>query len=339
MTSATRIRPGAIARRRPARARCAGMVRVLPDHDWRVRVRRSRLRRLLAPLGGSPWQAAVEAEAERSGTGGCGGVVVGRARVSRILPRRPCRAGLRSSDRALLDFPAPRRPRLRRGRSRPGIGPDTKRGRRRSRSSAGRQGRRRDRPGPLPCACAFAPAHRRTSLPRDALAATGKRRAYRRIRRARLARSRRCAPHPTRQGRPSRHDQSALPQRGGRHDPCPDRARRRRRDARSDDRDRGHARRRGGQREISGQAHFWRGHQSHPSLSRQDSLPLVPDPRPRLCAQAPARRRLAGQRARRRERPRRQKSYGSPRWTRSPSAAIARRSCAWTTFWPRRTPF
>ena len=112
----------------------------------------------------------------------------------------------------------------------------------------------------------------------------------------------------TRQGGPSRHDQSALPQRRGRHDPRPDRTRRRRGDARSNDRDRRHARRCGGEREISRQAHFWRGHQSHPSLSRQNSLPLVPDPRPRLRAQAPARRRCAGERARRRQRPRRRKT-------------------------------
>ena len=32
------------------------------------------------------------------------------------------------------------------------------------------------------------------------------------------------------------------------------------------------------------------------------------------------------------------KSSGSPRSTRSPSAAIARLFCAWTTFWPGRTP-
>ena len=31
------------------------------------------------------------------------------------------------------------------------------------------------------------------------------------------------------------------------------------------------------------------------------------------------------------------KSFGSPRSTRSPLAAIARPCCAWTTFWPRRT--
>ena len=58
------------------------------------------------------------------------------------------------------------------------------------------------------------------------LAAAGERRARRRIRLARLARAWAGAPHPKRQGRPSRHDQSALSQRRGRHDARRDRARR-----------------------------------------------------------------------------------------------------------------
>ena len=117
-----------------------------------------------------------------------------------------------------------------------------------------------------------------------------------------------------------------------------DRARRRRRDARPDDRDRGHARRRGGQREISGQAHFRRGHQSHPSLSRQDPLSLVPDPRPRLRAQAPARRRRAGQRPRRRQRPGRRKALDRRGRHVRHRRPLPGDSVHGLSFSPRRTP-
>ena len=315
------------------------MVRVLPGHDWRVRGRHSRIR---APFGAAR-QALLRRlplkprrnEAEQAAAD----ALLSDARASR-------ESFLAAHVEPVYDRLTERGSTFRRldelvyaaAKLVPGLVPTQKEVARRSRSSAGRQGRRRDRSGPIPRPRAFAPAHRRASLPRDVAAAAGKRRACRRIRLARLARSRRGASHAKRQGRPSRHDQSALPQRRGRHDPRRDRARRRRRDARSDDRDRRHARRRGRQREISGQAHFWRGHQSHPSLSRQDSLPLVPDPRPRLRAQAPARRRRAGERPRRRERPWRRKAMDRRGRHVRHRRPLPGACCAWTMFSPRRTP-
>ncbi len=180
-------------------------------------------RELRAPSGAGPPRSFARLppkprrnEAEQAAADA---LIVRRARLSRIVSRRPCRGGLRSPDRARLDLPPPRRPRLRRGEPR---SRDWSRHERRSSAEAAHPQRDKDgveidqglflahvlsrpRIGEHLCHAML--------LPRPESAALA-----RRIRRARLARSWRGAPDATRQGRSSRHGQSALPQRRGRHD-------------------------------------------------------------------------------------------------------------------------
>ena len=78
--------------------------------------------------------------------------------------------------------------------------------------------------------------------------------------------------------------------------------------------------------EIRGQTHPRQRHQSHPSLSRQDSLHLVPAARPGLRAQVLSRRGAAGHAAGRRARQRHRKALGRGGRDVSRSAATAR-SC------------
>ena len=125
-------------------------------------------------------------------------------------------------------------------------------------------------------------------LPRPESEAPG-----RRIRRSRLARSRCGPPYETRQGGPSRDDQPALPQRGRRHDPGwrPSSPSMSRPSIRTTDI--------AVMRGVAVENEKYRGKRisapasTSPISTSQDSLPLVPDPRPRLRAQAFARRRPA----------------------------------------------
>ena len=221
----------------------------------------------------------------------------------------------------------------------PGLVPTSARDRRRSRREAKRQGWRRDRPGHLHRACSGRRGVRpRISVMPCCCPLEGVEDLLKDFSRSGVARPRTGAPRAARQGRPFRGGEPALPQRRGRLNSGDDGAGGRRRDPRSGLGNRGAPRRRGRSPEIPGQARLRRGHQPHASLPRQNPLPVVPRTRHGLRAQAAARRRRAGERCRTTCTAMASRSRGSPRSTRSRSAATARCCSPSTTCLPRATP-